>query len=134
MITKCYLSGGCFWHIQKHFNNIKGVIRTFVGYSNGNVVKPTYENVCTGDTGHIETIKIIYNSKKISFSKLCEELFKIHDYTLEQKVQYQSTIFFLNNYQKNEARKIIDKLENCKTKILKFKNFYKAEKYHQNYL
>ena len=123
MITKYYLSGGCFWHIQKHFNNVQGVIRTFVGYSNGNVVKPTYENVCTGDTGHIETIKIIYNSKKISFSKLCEELLKIHDFTLEQKVQYQ----------KNEARKIIDKLENCKTKILKFKNFYKAEKYHQNY-
>lgn len=133
MIKEAFFSGGCFWHIQEHFNNFDGV-SSIVGYSNGYIKNPSYKDVCQGKTGHSETIKILYNSRKISYKKLCIEFFKIHNYKMKKKTQYQSIIFYINNYQENLAKKIINSLKNCHTKLMPFKNFYRAEEYHQNYL
>ena len=140
-----YFSAGCFWSVQKKFNNLKGVISTDVGYMGGKIINPTYDIVCGGNTDYAETIRIKYNKNVISYKKLIEFFFKIHDPTslnrqgLDIGRQYRSIVFYNN---KNEKKKYLDFLNTIanKDKIVtellsakKFK-FYKAEDFHQNYL
>ena len=136
-MQKCYLALGCFWKPEETFRQITGVIETEVGYAGGKNNDTNYEEVCTGKTGHTETVKIIYNEKIVSFEKLLEVFFKIHDPTQKDMqypdigTQYRSEIFYENDQQKNSAEKyknIINEKFNGKieTNISKIKNYCKA--------
>jgi peptide-methionine (S)-S-oxide reductase len=144
-MQKTYLALGCFWKPEENFRQINGVIETEVGYAGGNSSNTNYEEVCTGRTGHAETVKIIYDEKIIPYEKLLEVFFKIHDPTQKDMqypdigTQYRSEIFYENEQQKIIAQKY-KKLFNekfdgkIKTNISKIKNYSKAEEYHQKYI
>lgn len=133
---------GCFWRPQKIFDNIKGVKSTLVGYMGGKIKNPNYLMVCTGLTGHAETLLVEYNPKIISYPDLLEAFFNSHDYSQingqgpDIGSQYRSIIFYYNDSQKNQAYEKIKELGKDKkvaTKIIKAGEFYKAEEYHQKY-
>ena len=137
-------AGGCFWCMQHHFDQIEGVLETTVGYSGGNLRNPTYEKVLTETTGHVEAIKITFNSKIVAYKELLIEFLSIIDPTDEMGQfcdigsQYEPKIFYINDDQKRLAKGAIDVLERFLMKkptvqILKLKNFYPAESYHQKY-
>lgn len=139
-------AGGCFWCTEAIFQRLKGVISVKPGYSGGNVPNPSYELVCSGSTGHAEAIQIEFDPKIISFQKLLEVFFKLHDpTTINQQgadvgPQYRSVIFYHDNEQKKRAESIKGKLQKSGaykdkivTEIVPFTKFYEAENYHQNY-
>jgi peptide-methionine (S)-S-oxide reductase len=144
-MQKTYLALGCFWKPEENFRQINGVIETEVGYAGGDDSNVNYEKVCTGKTGHAETVKITYDEKIISYKKLLEVFFKIHDPTQKDMQypdignQYRSEIFYENEKQKKIAieyknlfnEKFEGKIE---TNISKIKNYCKAEEYHQKYI
>ncbi|MDA3890607.1 MAG: peptide-methionine (S)-S-oxide reductase MsrA [Salinivirgaceae bacterium] len=138
--------GGCFWCTEAMFDQLKGIIEAKSGYSGGAKENPTYEEVCTGKTGHAEVIQIKYNPSEISYIELLEVFFKTHNpTTLNQQVadkgtQYRSVIFFHNEDQKKQAENIIGELtvnhiwnNPIVTEISKYSAFYSAEAYHQEY-
>ena len=139
------LALGCFWEPEIEFSKLNGVIRTEVGYCGGHSAKTNYKEVCTGATNHAEVVKLDFDPKVISYEKIIEYFFKIHDPTTLNSqgpdfgTQYRSEIFYLNDEQKNIAEKVIEK-ENIKlsgkvvTKISLVKNYCTAEEYHQRYL
>lgn len=140
------LGMGCFWCTEAIFQELKGVISVVPGYAGGHVSNPTYEEVCTGHTGHTEVAQIVYDTRQISFSELLEVFFQVHDPTTLNRqgedvgFQYRSVIFYYNNEQKKIAEKIKTQLntENVfgkpvVTAIEPFTNFYPAEDYHKNY-
>lgn len=137
---------GCFWCTEAKFQQLKGVKKVISGFSGGTVANPSYEQVCTGKTGHAETCNIIYDPKQISYDELIEAFFVAHDPTQLNRqgndvgTQYRSAIFYHNADQKNKANYYIAKLNAAKaykspivTQVVPFKIFYKAENYHQNY-
>ena len=136
---------GCFWGPEIKFGKVNGIIRTEVGYCGGNSPQATYKEVCTGNTNHAEVVRLEFDPKIISYDKILEYFFKIHDPTTLNSqgpnigLQYRSEIFYLNEEQKNIAEKIIEK-ENKKlsgkevTKLSIVKNYCPAEEYHQKYL
>ncbi|TDT69803.1 peptide-methionine (S)-S-oxide reductase [Hypnocyclicus thermotrophus] len=141
-----YFAGGCFWGIEYEFQRIKGVIDTEVGFMGGHVKNPTYKEVYTDNTGHAETVKVIYDENIVTYRELLEEFFKMHDPTSLNKqgkdngTRYRSEIFYTNENQKKEANEFIRYIEDIKlyskkivTKISKANDFYPAEEYHQNY-
>ena len=139
------LALGCFWGPEIKFSKLKGVIKTEVGYCGGNTEKTTYEEVCTGNTNHAEVVKIDFDSKIISYEEILNYFFEIHDpTTLNSKgpdfgTQYRSEIFYLNDEQKDIAKKIIEKYNKklsgkVVTKVSQIKNYCIAEEYHQKYL
>jgi peptide-methionine (S)-S-oxide reductase len=138
--------GGCFWCVEAIFQNLNGVQSVFSGYSGGEINKPSYEDVCSGKTGHAEAVQIIYDSKQIAYSELLEIFFQTHDPTSLNRqgndvgTQYRSVIFYHNAEQKKLAEYYKQKLDSSGiydapivTEISAFSNFYKAEEYHQNY-
>ena len=136
---------GCFWGAQKLFDLQKGVKNTSVGYGGGFTENPTYSDICYKETGHIELVEIFYDDKIISFEKLLDLFFEYHNpfqiggQGNDTGEQYLSTIFYTNENQKKISEKKIkeiEKKENKKieTKLLKFKNYFIAEEYHQKYL
>jgi peptide-methionine (S)-S-oxide reductase len=140
------LAGGCFWCTEALFKRLKGVVSVLPGYAGGTVENPTYEQVSSGTTGHAETIQIEFNPELISFEKILDIFWNIHDpTTLNQQgndvgPQYRSVIFFHDEKQKEVARKLKAELEEKKiyenpvvTEIVPFTNFYVAEDYHKNY-
>ena len=139
------LACGCFWGPEIKFNKLKGVTKTEVGYCGGNTEKTTYKDVCTGNTGHAEVVKLEFDPNIISYNEILDFFFKIHDPTTlnyqgpDFGTQYRSEIFYLNDKQKNISEKIIEK-NNKKlfgkvvTKISFLKNYCTAEEYHQKYL
>ena len=144
-MQKSYLALGCFWKPEEIFRQIAGVIETEVGYAGGESGNTSYEEVCAGKSGHTETVKITYDEKIISYEKLLEVFFKIHDPTQKDMqypdvgTQYRSEIFYENELQKNIAKKYINlfnkKLDGkIETNISKIKNYCKAEEYHQKYI
>jgi peptide methionine sulfoxide reductase msrA/msrB len=133
-----YFSGGCFWHIQEEFSKLNGVLSTEVGFMGGWKKKPSYKEVSTGNTGHAETVKIVYNPKIISYNKLVNYFMNIHDPTSLNKqgadigTQYRSIAFYSS---KKEKDILLSKITpTIVTEIIKKMKFYKAEKYHQNYI
>jgi len=137
---------GCFWCTEAKFQQLKGVKKVISGFSGGHVANPTYEQVCTGTTGHAEACNIIYDPKQISFDELLEAFFVAHDPTQLNRqgndvgTQYRSAIFYHNTAQKQKADYYISKLNtekayksNIVTQVVPYKVFYKAEDYHQNY-
>ena len=136
---------GCFWGPVIKFSKIDGVIKTEVGYCGGNTKETTYKEVCTGTTKHAEVVKLDFDPKIISYEKILEYFFEIHDPTTLNSqgadfgTQYRSEIFYLNEKQKLIAEKIIKdtniKLsEKVVTKITIVNNYCAAEEYHQRYL
>ncbi len=139
------LALGCFWGPEIKFSKINGIIKTEVGYCGGDSPKTTYKEVCTGDTNHAEVVKLDFDEKIISYEKILNIFFEIHDPTTLNSqgsdfgTQYRSEIFYLNEIQKQIAEKIF-KETNQKlsgkvvTKISLLKNYCPAEEYHQKYL
>ncbi len=140
------LGAGCFWCVEAVFQRVNGVISVASGYSGGTVENPTYNQICTGTTGHAEVLQISYNPRIISFSELLEIFFSTHDPTTLNRqgadagTQYRSAIFYHNESQKQIAKSVIAELEKVKafdkpivTEVTQFTKFYKAEDYHQNY-
>jgi len=139
------LALGCFWGPEIKFGKLEGVVKTEVGYCGGNSDSTTYEKVCSGNTNHAEVVKLEFDPVKISYEKILEYFFNIHDPTTlnaqgpDIGTQYRSEIFYLNDNQKNIAKKIIEE-NNSKlagrvvTKLSPLKNYCKAEEYHQKYL
>jgi peptide-methionine (S)-S-oxide reductase len=137
---------GCFWCSEAVFQRLKGVTKVESGYSGGSVKNPSYEEVCTGETGHAEVVQVTYNPKVISYKDLLEVFWKMHDPTTlnrqgeDEGTQYRSVIFYRNAQQKQLADQYKAELNRQKvyprpivTQIAAFKAFYKAEGYHQNY-
>ena len=139
------LALGCFWGPENKFSKLKGIIRTEVGYCGGNSNSTTYKEVCSGDTNHAEVVKLEFDPKKISYEKILQYFFEIHDPTTLNSqgpdigTQYRSEIFYVDENQKKIAKKIIEE-NNIKysgkvvTNLSKLKNYCRAEDYHQKYL
>ncbi|HJT33735.1 MAG TPA: peptide-methionine (S)-S-oxide reductase MsrA [Pirellulales bacterium] len=145
-LEKATFAGGCFWCTEAVFERLKGVHDVVSGYSGGEVKNPTYEQVCSGQTGHAEAIQISYDPKVIAYDELLEVFWKTHDpTTLNQQgadfgTQYRSAIFYHNEEQKNLAEQYKKQLDAehafrkpIVTEITKFSAFYPAEPYHQDY-
>ena len=141
---KVYFAGGCFWCMEESFDKIEGVISSVSGYSGGNLINPTYEDVVYKDTGHVEAIEITYDPKKTSYIKLLDIFWKNIDpfdkygQFCDKGKSYRSVIFFQNKNQekviKNSVRKIEKKFDTkVVTLVWKFDKFYQAENYHQDY-
>jgi peptide-methionine (S)-S-oxide reductase len=137
---------GCFWCTEAVFQRLKGVESVVSGYGGGSVENPTYEEVCSGDTGHAEAIQIKYDPSQIKYDEILEVFWKTHDpTTLNQQgndygTQYRSAVFYHNDEQRKLAEEYKKKLDAAKiwdrpivTEITPFTNFYPAEKYHQNF-
>lgn len=136
---------GCFWCVEAIFQRLKGVESIESGYTGGTVENPTYKQVCTGETGHAEVAKIIFNPDIISYNDLLEVFWTTHDpTTLNQQgadigTQYRSAVFYLNDEQKMQAEKSKSEIAtqiwdgSIVTEITPLKKYYKAEDYHQNY-
>lgn len=145
-MEKATFAAGCFWGVEADFRKIKGVIATQVGYTGGNSINPTYEDVCTGTTGHAEAVEIIFDPNVVSYDELLDIFWKIHNPTtlnqqgLDIGTQYRSAIFYQHERQKNEAEKSKELAQRKIKYDLKFvteitpaSTFYRAEEYHQQY-
>ena len=141
------LAGGCFWGMEEIIRKIPGVTKTTVGYSGGKTADPTYEEVCTGATGHAEAIQVEFDSTRLSYEKLLDYFFRMHDPTTLNRqhndvgTQYRSAIFYTSDAQKQTAEKFKASLEKAgrfsrpiTTEITAATKFYPAEEYHQKYL
>ena len=139
------LALGCFWGPEIKFSKIDGIIKTEVGYCGGDSKTTTYKEVCTGKTNHAEVVKLDFDEKTISYEKILNTFFEIHDPTTLNSqgpdfgTQYRSEIFYLNNNQKEIAEKILQEInhklsDKVVTKISLLKNYCPAEEYHQKYL
>jgi len=138
------LGGGCFWCVEAVFANVKGVVSAVSGYTGGARANPSYENICTGVTGHAEIVDIEYDKEIISLSELLEIFFVVHNpTTLNQQgadkgTQYRSVIYYENNEQKNSILEIIAKTQvdfsdKIVTELSELPEVFRAEEYHQNY-
>jgi methionine-S-sulfoxide reductase len=139
------LAGGCFWGMEDLLRKIPGVIDTEVGYTGGVTKNPVYETVKVGNTGHAESIQIVYDPKIVSYEQLLEWFFKVHDPTTanqqgnDRGSQYRSVIFYHNEDQLKAAEKVRAQMQPkwkapIITELIAAKPFYSAEKYHQDYL
>ena len=136
-------AGGCLWGVEYYFQQAKGVKATSVGFTGGHKKNPTYKEVCEGNTGHIEAIKVVYDPAETSYEELARLFFEIHDPTQVDRQgpdigeQYRSVVFYENGAQKKTAQKLIDILKQkgykVATKLEPASTFYDAEDYHQDY-
>jgi peptide-methionine (S)-S-oxide reductase len=137
---------GCFWCTEAVFQELKGVLKATSGYSGGQVTNPSYEQVCTGTTGHAECLQVVYDPSVITYDELLEVFWEVHDPTSLNRqgndvgTQYRSAIFYHNDEQKQKAEHYKAELNKSKaydkpivTEITAFTKFYPAENYHQNY-
>jgi peptide-methionine (S)-S-oxide reductase len=140
------LAGGCFWCMEAIFEDLKGVEHVTSGFSGGTVANPSYEQVCTGSTGHAESVQITFDPSVISYHDLVQIFFAFHDPTTLNRqgadvgTQYRSAIFYTSPEQEKTAHEVIADLTKQKlfdhpivTQVVPFKAFYSAEKYHQEY-
>jgi peptide-methionine (S)-S-oxide reductase len=140
------LAGGCFWCLEAVYDGMKGVVSVESGYMGGRIGNPTYEQVCGGDTGHAEVVRIAFDPAVVSFKELLEVFFVIHDPTTlnrqgnDSGTQYRSAIFFHTPQQKAEAEEVISRIDAAKlwgapivTEVAPASTFYMAERYHQEY-
>ncbi len=140
------LAGGCFWCLEAAFDELNGVEDVVSGYAGGDVPHPTYEQVCTGETGHAEAVQVTFDPDMLSFRDLLRVFFSLHDPTTLNRqgadvgTQYRSAIFYHDETQRAEAEQIIRELNSAGvwdrpivTEVTAFTNFYPAEDYHQQY-
>ena len=141
------LAGGCFWGMEEILRKIPGVLDTAVGYIGGSVANPTYQQVCTGRTGHAEGIQVVFDPSTLTYEQLLDYFFRMHDPTTRNQqhndvgTQYRSAIFYTSEEQKQTAERVmarVDKSGKFKrpvvTELAKASEFYPAEDYHQKYL
>lgn len=144
MTEKATLGGGCFWCLEACFKEVKGVEKVISGYAGGRTKNPSYREVCTGRTGHAEVVRIIYDPDKVSYRKLLEVFFRIHDPTTLNRQgsdvgeQYRSIIIYHNRNQKEVAEEIIRRKseiyeDEIVTEVVPLEKFYRAEDKHQDY-
>ena len=145
-LEKATFGGGCFWCTEAQFQYLDGVTKVESGYAGGTVANPTYEEVCSGTTGHAEVIQVTYDPSKITYDELLEAFWQSHDPTQLNRqgndvgTQYRSVIFYHNEDQHKKAEYYKEKLAQSGafdkpivTEIAPLNNFYEAEDYHQNY-
>lgn len=143
-IEKATFAAGCFWGIQQVFDETPGVVKTTVGYTGGTKKNPSYEDVCTGETGHAESIEVEFDPEKTSYGKMLEVFWKHHNPTTMNRqgpdigTQYRSAIFYHDEKQKKIAEKTKKEVQKkfempVVTEIVKAGEFYPAEDYHQKY-
>jgi methionine-S-sulfoxide reductase len=142
-----YLAGGCFWGMEELVREIPGVLETEVGYTGGNTPDARYEQVTTGKTGHAESLKVVFDPQQLSYRHLLFEFFRMHNPTTRNQqgndigTQYRSAIFYLDEAQRQTAEEVIKSVDasgewqaNVITEVVPFREFYRAEEYHQKYL
>jgi peptide-methionine (S)-S-oxide reductase len=140
------LAGGCFWCLEAIFQDLKGVEKVEPGFCGGKTPDPTYEQVCTGSTGHAESIRITYDPRAIAYRDLLRIFFTTHDPTTLNRqgadvgTQYRSAIFYLDREQEKTAREVMAEIgkeriwkDPIVTQLVPFERFYPAEEYHRNY-
>ena len=145
-LETAYLGGGCFWCLEAVFDELIGVVSVESGYSGGKVVAPSYQEVCTGDTGHAEVVRLTFDPQVVSYSDILKIFFTIHDPTTPNRqgadvgTQYRSVIIYRDQAQKQVAEQVIKEIEAEKiwdkplvTQLVPFEAFYIAEDYHQEY-
>lgn len=145
-LEKAVFAGGCFWCMEEVFHSLPGVKDVIAGYTGGKIRNPTYEQVSQGTTGHYEAVMVLYNPEEITYEKLLEVFWRNIDPTdyrgqfIDRGSQYRTAIFYLSKKQRKLALKSRERLERSgifkkpiATQILRFKEFYPAEEYHQNY-
>jgi len=140
------LAGGCFWCIEAALREVDGVENVVSGYTDGTTANPTYQQVCTGKTGHAEAVQVRFNPSKISYREILEIFFSVHDPTtlnrqgVDVGMQYRSAVFYHNEQQKAVAEELIGELNKAHvwkkpivTQIVPLDTFYPAEDYHREY-
>lgn len=145
-LTESYFAGGCFWCVESDLEKIPGVLKVISGYSGGDEINPSYEDVSSKKTGHIESVKVYYDSKKLDYKTLLQKFLLTVDVTdsegqfVDRGPQYRPAIFYKDNLEKEIVDDVLAQLaknkpfkENIKIDVLKFKSFYNAEDYHQDY-
>lgn len=142
-VQKAFFAGGCFWGVEYLLSKIDGVISVESGYTGGNVESPTYRQVCSGTTGHLEAVKVEFYPSKVKFEELAKAFFEIHDFSQQDGQgpdigpQYLSAIFYTDEKQKEAAENIIGELKNkglkVATRLIAFTTFWPAEEPHQDY-
>ena len=144
-LQKAYFASGCFWCVEGVFESVEGVREVVSGYTGGQTENPTYEEVCTGRTGHAESVEVYYDSTKVSYETLLTVFFSSHDPSTRNRqgpdagTQYRSAIFYRNAGEKAAAKHYIDSLLDNRiypvvtTELSPLTTFYQAEIYHQNY-
>lgn len=144
-MKKATFAAGCFWGVEATFRKIKGVLSSAVGYQGGNFVDPSYEDVCSGKTGHAEVVELTYDPDVVTYSDLLDTFWACHNPTtlnrqgLDVGTQYRSAIFFHDEEQKKRAEGSIKLNQGLwptpiVTEISPTSTFYKAEEYHQQYI
>lgn len=148
MTEKATFGAGCFWGVEASFREVEGVVDTAVGFMGGSTENPSYKDVCRKDTGHAEVCEVEFDPEKVSYGKLLEVFWSIHDPTQMNRQgpdvgdQYRSVVFCHGEEQKKEAAKAMAELQESEkykgkkivTAIEKAGEFYRAEEYHQRYL
>ena len=140
------LGGGCFWCTEAVFDRVRGVLDVESGYSNGQAANPSYEQVCTGRTGHVEVVKVVFDPEEISLQEILQIFFVVHDPTTLNRqgndvgTQYRSGIYYTNDEQKQVAQEVIREITDSKTyrapvvtEVQPLANYSTAEAYHQDY-
>jgi len=146
-MQKAIFGAGCFWGVELTFSKMEGVVSTAVGYCGGKMPDPTYEIVCTGQSGHAEVVLVEFDPEKVSFDKLLDKFWLLHDPTTLNRqgpdigTQYRSVIFFQDEDQATLSKASKDKLQesgryknDVVTEIVSAQKFYRAEEYQQKYL
>lgn len=145
-MAKAMFGAGCFWGVETAFRKITGVMDVIVGYSGGLLENPTYEDVCSNTTGHAEVVQVIFDPQVVTYNKLLDAFFTLHDPTTMNRQgpdigsQYRSVVFYYDDLQKEQAEKAKDRWQNSGrfarpivTAIEPAKKFWRAEEYHQRY-
>ncbi len=142
-LARALFASGCFWGTEYHLQRVPGVVSTTVGFTGGHVENPTYEQVCTGRTGHAETTEVLYDPSKVTYEQLARLFFETHDFTQLNRQgpdigpQYRSAIFYLDNEQKQVAERLVRQLRHkgysVRTEITPAGKFWPAEDHHQDY-
>jgi len=146
-VERATLGGGCFWCLEAVFQRLQGILSVVSGYMGGTLARPTYEQVCSGETGHAEVVQLTFDAAAISYREILEVFFAIHDPTTLNRqgedvgTQYRSVIFWENEEQRAAAEAMVGQLEKdgaypdpIVTQIVQASEFWPAEDYHHNYL
>ncbi len=143
-MEKATFAGGCFWCIEAPFELVEGVESVTSGYTGGETPNPTYDEVCSGETGHAEAVRVVYDPDVVAYRELLRLFFAVHDPTTRNRQgpdvgsQYRSAVFYHDDGQRETAEEVIDELEGdaydgIVTELSPAEEFYEAEEYHQNY-
>lgn len=137
------VAAGCFWGVEALFKKLPGVLKTEVGYTGGRTSQPSYQDICKGSTGHYEALRVLYNPSIVTYEKILQHFFEIHDPSQANGQgpdigqQYQSAIFYYDQHQKDIAMSLIDRLKklgfSVATQLLPVSPFWRAEEFHQDY-